>query len=95
MKTDFSARVYLEHRYDWIVRQIQRATSVALPTLSIQEGRRHTDWLNEAVRLHAKGVDEKSAREILRLFTNISTQLEKHVPGVAVLTRELREAATK
>lgn len=95
MKTEFSIKAYLDNRYNWIVRQIQRATSVALPTLSIQEGRRHTDWFNEAVKLHAKGVDEKSARRILELFTNISTQLEKHVPGVAALTRELREAATK
>lgn len=95
MKTDFSIEVYIQRRYDWIVRQIRRATSVALPTLSIQEGRRHTDWFNAAVRLYAKGVDEKSARRILELFTNISTQLEKHVPGVVALTRELREAATK
>lgn len=95
MKTEFDIVVYLDRRFDWITRQIQRATSVALPTLSITEGRRHTAWYNEAMQLHAKALDEKSARRIMQLFLNISTQLEKHVPGVAALTRELNEAVNK
>lgn len=95
MKTEFDIVVYLDRRFAWITRQIQRATSVALPTLPITEGQRHTAWYNEAMQLRAKALDEKSARRIMQLFMNISTQLEKHVPGVAVLVRELNEAANK
>ena len=93
MKTVFSHSVYLSCRYAWVVRQLQRGMAYANAEIPLVEMRMLERWMKEARQLRErKGFTEAKARRVLSLLLNVSSMLEKHVPALAELTRELREA---
>lgn len=93
MMTVFSCGVYLQCRYAWVVRQLQRGMAYANAEIPLVEMRMLERWMKEARQLRErKGFTEAKARRVLSLLLNVSSMLEKHVPALAELTRELREA---
>lgn len=96
MNTLFSHSVYLSCRYAWVLRQIHRAMAHASAEIPLVEMKTLERWLKEARQMRErKGFNETKAKRVVSLLHNISSLLEKHVPAMAELTRELREAETK